>query len=141
MFLVLLDETFAVLAYGVVGILLLALGITVLDWLTPGRMAQLVWEKRNRNAALLVASNVIGLGIVVTAAIWASDGGLLEGLLQTVVYGLVGIVLMTGAFLLLDLLTPGRLGYLLVDEQPHPAAWVSAALHVVIGAVVAMALS
>ncbi|GAA1871910.1 DUF350 domain-containing protein [Myceligenerans crystallogenes] len=136
----LLGETVAVLAYGILGILLLALGVAVLDWLTPGRIAHLVWEKRNRNAALLVASNVVGLGIVVTAAIWASEGSLLDGLLQTVVYGLVGIVLMTGAFLLLDLLTPGRLGLLLVDEKPHPAAWVSAALHVVIGAVVALAV-
>ena len=43
--------------------------------------------------------------------------------------------------LLLDAATPGRLGEILVDPQPHPAVWVSATVHLATGAVIAAAIS
>jgi hypothetical protein len=48
---------------------------------------------------------------------------------------------MAVAFLILDVITPGKLGALVVDEEPHPAVWVSSAMHLALGGVIAMALS
>jgi uncharacterized membrane protein YjfL (UPF0719 family) len=62
------------------------------------------------------------------------------GLLGTAAYGVLGLVLMAVAFVLLDLATPGRLGEILVDPQPHPASWISAVIHLATGGVIAAAI-
>jgi len=58
----------------------------------------------------------------------------------TLAYGALGLVLMAGAFVLLDLATPGRLGELLVDPEPHPAVHVTAVVHLATGAIIAAAI-
>ena len=74
--------------------------------------------------------------IIVAAAIVASEGGLGEGLICTIVYALIGLAVMALAFVLVDLLTPGSS----VGScwRTHPAVWVHAALHVAIGVIVAI---
>lgn len=137
----LLLDLLATLAYGVVGIALMGIGYALVDVATPGRLHELIWADRNRNAALLLASNLAGVGIIVVAAINASADDLVMGLVGAGAYGLVGLLLMAIAFMLLDLLIPGRLGEILVQPEPHPAVWVSAVVHVASGAVVAAAIS
>lgn len=44
-------------------------------------------------------------------------------------FGLVGIVIMGLAFLVLDMLTPGKRGEVIGAPERHPAALVSAASH------------
>lgn len=129
------------LAYGVVGIALMGVGYGLVDLATPGRLNQLIWNERNRNAALLLASNVLSVGIIVVAAIVASEDNFLVGLIGAASYGLLGLVIMAAAFLLLDFTTPGRLGEILVDPEPHPAVWVTAAIHLAAGAIIAAAIS
>ncbi|HEX5542465.1 MAG TPA: DUF350 domain-containing protein [Micromonospora sp.] len=129
------------LAYGGLGVVLMGLGYVLVDVATPGRLRELIWADRNRNAALLLTSNVLSVGIIVFAAIMASEGDAVTGLVGAAAYGVLGLVIMALAFLLLDLITPGRLGEVLVDPQPHPAVWVSAAVHLAIGAIVAAAIS
>ncbi|WP_067970516.1 DUF350 domain-containing protein [Nocardiopsis trehalosi] len=129
------------LAYGIVGTLLMALGYAVVDLLTPGRLHDLIWTERNRNASLIVSANTLGIAVVVFSAIMASEDGLLLGLLSTAGYGLVGLVLMALAFLILDALTPGRLGSVVAETELHPAAWVNASAHVAVALVVAAAIS
>lgn len=75
------------------------------------------------------------------AAIVASEDDFLIGLVGATAYGIVGLVIMAAAFLLLDAVTPGRLGELLVDPEPHPAVWVSAVVHLATGAIIAAAIS
>lgn len=128
-------------AYSVIGIVLMVLGFFIVDWLTPGKLGELIWTQRNRNAALLLSSNLVGVGLIVVGAIWASDGNLVEGVVSTFVFGVIGLGAMAVAFLILDLITPGKLGALVVDEEPHPAVWVSSAMHLALGGVIAMALS
>lgn len=130
----------AALAYGVVGIALMALGYVLVDVATPGRLRDLIWAERNRNAAVLLGSGLVGTGVVVVAAIVASDGHLARGLISTAAYGLLGLALMAVSFVLLDAVTPGKLGDVLCDPQPHPAAWVSAAAHVGLAAIIAAAI-
>lgn len=129
-----------ILVYGSAGVLLMAVGYLLVDVATPGSLRNLIWVERNRNAAVLLASNLASVGVIVTAAIMASDDDFGTGIVSTLGYGLLGLVLMTVAFILLDLATPGRLGDILVDPQPHPAVWVSAVVHLAVGAVVAAAI-
>jgi uncharacterized membrane protein YjfL (UPF0719 family) len=128
------------LAYGGVGIVLMGLGYVLVDVATPGRLHELIWVDRNRNAAILLASNLVGVGIIVIAAITASGDDFVTGLIGAAAYGVVGLVLMAVAFVLLDLATPGRLGQILVDPESHPAVWISAVIHVASGGVIAAAL-
>ncbi|MFG3340136.1 DUF350 domain-containing protein [Glycomyces sp. NPDC048151] len=129
------------LAYSVIGIALMILGFFVVDWLTPGKLGELIWAQRNRNAALLLSSNLVGVGLIVVGAIWASEGNIVQGVVSTFVFGVIGIGAMAVAFLILDAITPGKLGALVVDAEPHPAVWVSSAMHLALGGVIAMALS
>jgi uncharacterized membrane protein YjfL (UPF0719 family) len=129
------------LAYGVVGVLLMGVGYVLVDLATPGRLRELIWTDRNQNAALLLASNLASVGIIVVAAIVASDDDFVLGIVGAAAYGVLGLVIMAASFLVLDLVTPGKLGEILVDPQPHPAVWVSAVVHLATGAVIAAAIS
>lgn len=137
----LVTDLLVTLAYGVVGVVLMAIGYVLVDVATPGKLHELIWTERNRNAALLLTSNLAGVGTIVVAAIAASDDDFLLGLVGAAAYGIVGLVIMALAFVLLDALTPGKLGELLVDPQPHPAVWVSAVVHLATGAIIAAAIS
>ncbi|WP_080636164.1 DUF350 domain-containing protein [Salinispora mooreana] len=137
----LVTDLLLTLAYGVVGIALMGVGYGLVDLATPGRLNQLIWNERNRNAALLLTSNLLSVGTIVVAAIVASEDDFLVGLIGAASYGFLGLVVMAAAFLLLDLATPGRLGEILVDPEPHPAVWVTAAIHLAAGAIIAAAIS
>ncbi|WP_442933604.1 DUF350 domain-containing protein [Micromonospora sp. CPCC 206060] len=129
------------LAYGVVGVVLMGIGYALVDVATPGRLNELIWVQRNRNAALLLASNLAGVGIIVVAAIAASEDDFVAGIVGASAYGILGLVIMAGAFVLLDVVTPGKLGEILVESESHPAVWVSAVVHLATGAVIAAAIS
>ncbi|MFG2165188.1 DUF350 domain-containing protein [Micromonospora chersina] len=137
----LVTDLLVTLAYGVVGVALMAVGYVLVDVATPGKLHELIWAQRNRNAALLLASNLAGVGIIVVAAIAASADDFALGLVGAAAYGILGLVIMAAAFLLLDMATPGKLGELLVDPEPHPAVWVSAVVHLATGAIIAAAIS
>lgn len=135
-------EIAATVAYGLVGMALMALSYLVVDLTTPGRLSRQIWQESNRGAALLLSVRLIGVGAIVTTAIITSDATLGAGLADTVVFGLIGVLLTTVAFLLLDLVTPGRLGTILVDgSSVHPAGWVVAAADLATAAVICGAVS
>ena len=136
----LVTDLLVTLAFGAVGVVLMGVGYVLVDLTTPGKLHELIWTERNRNAALLLASNLLGVGTIVVAAIVASDDDFALGLVGAAAYGIVGLVIMAAAFLLLDAVTPGRLGELLVDPEPHPAVWVSAVVHLATGAIIAAAI-
>lgn len=126
--------------YGLVGLVLMAVGFALVDVLTPGNLREQIWTQRNKNAAILLASNVLGVGIIVATAIAASQGNWGEGLLSTAAYGLLGLVLMGVSFIVLDAVTPGKLGEIVVEEEPHPAVYVTASSHIAVSAIVAVAI-
>jgi len=129
------------LAYGGVGAVLMVIGFVVVDLLTPGKLGELIWVRRNRNAALVLASGLAGTALIVVTAILTSEDSFAKGIVSTIGYGLVGLLLMAVSFFVVDLLTPGRLGDILVQDEPHPAAWVTAVAHVAVAAIVAAAIS
>ena len=126
--------------YGLAGLVLMAVGFLLVDLLTPGNLRQQVWVERHRNAAILLASNVLGVGIIVATAIAASENDWGAGIVSTLAYGLLGLILMGVSFVVIDAVTPGKLGALLMEEQAHPAVYVSAASHVAVSAIVAVAI-
>ncbi|MFF0654871.1 DUF350 domain-containing protein [Micromonospora tulbaghiae] len=136
----LVTDLLITLAYGAVGVVLMAIGYVLVDLATPGKLHELIWTERNRNAALLLSSNLLGVGTIVVAAIVASDDDFTLGLVGAAAYGILGLVIMAAAFVLLDVATPGKLGELLVDPEQHPAVWVSATVHLATGAIIAAAI-
>lgn len=136
----LLFETGVVLSYAGSGLLLMVIGYFVVDLLTPGKLHVILWEQKSRNAAVLVASDLGGVAIIVIAAIRASSDDLAAGILSTLVFGILGIILMGVSFVLIGLLTPGRTGDIINSPQMHPEVWVNATAHLGIAGIMAAAL-
>lgn len=127
--------------FTVLGVVLLAGGFLLTDWLTPGALRHQIWSERNRNAATFLSSALLGVGAIVFTSIITTYDDLLTGLASTAIFGVLGLVLMAAAFWFVDMLTPGRLGALMVDPDPHPAVWVSAATNLAVAAIVCASIS
>ncbi|MBT0567004.1 DUF350 domain-containing protein [Williamsia sp. CHRR-6] len=127
-------------AYGALGLVLMIIGFAAVDAVTPGNLRKQVWEDRSRNASTLVASSLLTVAVIIVASIRASEGNLATGLIYTLVYSLIGIVLMALSFYIVDLLTPGDLGATLMADEGHPAVWVTSAMHLGFGFVIAAAI-
>jgi len=128
-----------VIAYSAVGLVVLVAGFVVLDLLTPGKLGALVME-RNPNAAVLSAGILVSLGLILWFAIFFTGAGW-DGLDDAAVYGAVGVLAQAAGFLVLDLLTPGRLGSIATDPKLHPAAGVAAAAQFAVALVVCASLT
>ncbi|MFG2061490.1 DUF350 domain-containing protein [Micromonospora sp. NPDC048871] len=125
----LLSGAWQSVVFGIVGVGLMAAGFGLVDLLTPGKLRDLIWVRRNANAGLLLAANQLGVAGIVFTAILTSYHDFAKGLASTVLFGLIGLGIMALAFVVLDLLTPGKLGEVVCSDEPHPVAKVSAASH------------
>ena len=125
----LLSGAWQSVVFGIVGVGLMAAGFVLVDLLTPGKLRDLIWVRRNANAGLLLAANQLGVAGIVFTAILTSYHDFTKGLASTVLFGLIGLGIMALAFVVLDLLTPGKLGEVVCSDEPHPVAKVSAASH------------
>jgi uncharacterized membrane protein YjfL (UPF0719 family) len=137
----LVDGVLATLMFFVVGFAVLALGFLALDLITPGNLRTHVYIDRNPNAAVLLGANHVAVAIVVVTAIMTSNDTLAQGLADSAVYGLVGVLLQAVALRLLDAFVPGDLRALVHEPRMCGATWAVAASLVAIGAVNAAALS
>ena len=135
------EGVLATLLYFLVGAGVLALGFLALDLHTPGDLRRQVYSDRNHNAAVLLGANHLSLAIIVVTAILTSADDLAQGLVDSLVYGLVGVVLQAVALRLLDAFVPGHLRALVTETRSTPAAWAVASSLVAIGAVNAAAIS
>ena len=124
-------------AYTGVGIALLVLGFYALDLLTPGHLGRHIYDERSINAGLTLAAGFLGQGAIVFATIWTNaTSGFGRALLYTVVFGVLGVLLQAVAILVLDLITPGRLGEHLMQPGFHPASLVSAAAQLAVAVII-----
>ncbi|MEA2221927.1 MAG: hypothetical protein QOH83_303 [Solirubrobacteraceae bacterium] len=128
-----------VLAYSGVGLVVLVGGFVVIDLLTPGKLGALVMDG-NPNAAVLAATALVSLGLIMWFAIFFTGAGW-HGLDDVLVYGAVGVGAQAVGFVVLDLLTPGKLGVVCEEEKLHPATLVSAAVQVAVALVVCASLT
>ncbi len=127
--------------FGLIGIGLMAVGFVLVDLLTPGKLRDLIWRDRNPNAALLLSANQLGIAIIVFTAIFTSYDSFTEGLASTVIFGLIGIAIMGFGFMVLDWMTPGKLGDVICTPDRHPGATVSAAAHLGTALIVAACIA
>ena len=124
-------------AYTGIGILLLVVGAVALDLLTPGHLARHIYEERSVNAGIALAAGFLGQGAIAFTTIWTNaTSGFGTALGYTVVFGLVGIALQVVAFVVLDVLTPGKLGATLMQVPFHPASLVTAAATLAVSAII-----
>jgi uncharacterized membrane protein YjfL (UPF0719 family) len=115
-----------VFAYSGVGLAILVAGFFVIDALTPGKLGQQLIDG-NPNASVLVAATMVSLGLVLWFAIFFTGAGW-DGLDECLIFGVVGVVLQGIGFVLLDLITPGKLGQELMQSTYHRGTTVSAGL-------------
>lgn len=137
---VLADGALAIVAYAILGVLLLIAGFYVIDLVTPGRLSHLLRTERNPNAALIASSGVGGIGLIVAASIWSSGGLLREGLIVTLVYGVVGIAAQTIGMVAFDRVAGISVRGLTREPALQPAAILLAVTHLVIGLITAVAV-
>jgi uncharacterized membrane protein YjfL (UPF0719 family) len=134
-----LELVLQVLAYTGVGLAVLIAGFYVLDLLTPGKLGALVMEG-NPGAALLSFVTLLSLGIVLWFAIFFTGAGW-SGLDDALVFGAVGVAAQAAGFLLLDVLTPGKLATICFEPVLHPAAWVTAGVQLAVALIVSASLT
>ncbi|GGU40916.1 DUF350 domain-containing protein [Nocardioides albus] len=137
----LLSGLLSTVAFAALGLVLLVVGFYVIDLLTPGKLGQLIFVEHRRDPALLLGSSVLAIATIVATSIYTAETDTLHGLAETAAYGLVGIALLAVAFVILDLLTPGRLGELMTDDKDDPAIWVTVAVQLAVGVIVAASIT
>ncbi|MCO5966822.1 MULTISPECIES: DUF350 domain-containing protein [Actinoallomurus] len=130
----------AIAAYTAVGLVLLLIGFFAVDVTTPGRLTSIIRHGRNTNAALLAVCGVVGVGLVVASSIYASGGRLSEGLIATLVWGLVGIVAQQVGALIVRALFRVDVAALMRAEALEPSAVLLGATQVTIGLITAVAV-
>ncbi|MDQ3676943.1 MAG: DUF350 domain-containing protein [Actinomycetota bacterium] len=129
-----------VLAYSGVGLFVLVAGFFVIDALTPGRLGALVMEG-NPNAAVLTATWLVSLGLILWFAIFFTGEGW-DGLDEAAIFGAVGVGAQAIGFLALDVLTPGKLRVVCMGAHKlHPATLVSAAVQFAVAFVICASLT
>jgi uncharacterized membrane protein YjfL (UPF0719 family) len=130
----------AIAAYTALGLVLLLAGFFAVDMATPGRLTSIIRTGRNANATLLAVCGMAGVGLVVAASIFASGGKLLEGLIATLVWGVVGIVAQLVAMLIVRLLLSVDVAGLLRKETLEPSAILLGATQATVGLITAIAV-
>lgn len=129
------------LAYAGVGVVLLVLGFLLLDKLTPGDLGDQIMVQRQRGATRVAAGGILGLVAVIATAVIRTQDDFTVGIVNTAVFGLVGIVLQGVAFLIVDKLTPGDLGATVSGDDDHPGTILVAATLFASGILVAACIS
>ena len=129
----------AIALYTVIGVALLVLGFFVIDWTTPGPLRTLVQAGRP-NACAITAAGAVSNSLIVVLAIFSSSGNLVEGLLRTLVFGLVGLAAQALSVRLIHLVTGIDIGHVLAAERYIPEATVICATYVAFGLIIATAI-
>lgn len=137
----LLSGLLSTVAFAALGLILLVIGFYVIDLLTPGKLGQLIFVEHRRDPALLLGASVLAIATIVATSIYTAEVDTFHGLAETAAYGFVGIFLLAVSFVILDLLTPGRLGELMTDDKDDPAIWVTVAVQLAVGVIVAASIT
>ncbi len=130
----------AIAAYTALGLVLLLIGFFAVDVTTPGRLTTIIRTDRNANATMLAVCGMAGVGLVVSASIFASGGKLLEGLIATLVWGLVGIVAQQIATMIVRYLLGVDVAALMTKEKLEPAAILLGATQATVGLITAISV-
>lgn len=134
-----IDDLGNTIAWLATAVALMALGFIVIDVLTPGNLRKQVSD--NLNAGLLVGGKLVSVGIVIFSAISGAPDTLSDGLVEAVLYSVLGMILSALVFLLIDFILPVRLRQLVEEKVFDPATCVAVGADVGLALVVAAAIS
>ena len=81
----------AIVLYAIVGLILMMIGFYAIDLTTPGPLRKMV-DAGKPNAIVVAAAGMVSMALIVVLAIYASSGKLVEGLVGSAIFGLVGII-------------------------------------------------
>jgi len=81
----------AIVLYAIVGLVLMVIGFYAIDLTTPGPLRKMV-DAAKPNAIIVAAAGMVSMALIVVLAIYASSGKLVEGLVGSAIFGLVGII-------------------------------------------------
>ncbi|WP_092785968.1 DUF350 domain-containing protein [Actinokineospora terrae] len=130
----------AIALYAIIGLVLMLIGFYAIDWTTPGKLSDLV-RTGKPNAVIVTASGMLSMALIIVVAIFFSASDLTAGLITSVVYGLIGIVVQVLAVRTLEWVTKLDVGSTIQDDKFAPASVVVAAVHIALGLIVAVAIS
>ena len=136
----LVDGVIGTLSYFVLAAVILVVGFVILDLITPGKLHELVFVHHLPNAAVITVAQQVSIGIIVVTAVLTSSDILSEGLLETAVFGALGLVIQVVVMALLEAVIPGRFRDLVEDPKLRSGAVVAAVILIVVGAVNAACL-
>jgi uncharacterized membrane protein YjfL (UPF0719 family) len=131
----------ATILYFAVGMGVLIVGFYMVDFLTPGKLRQLVFVDRRPNAVVVAGAMYIALTTVIITAITTSYSQLGQGLIGVAVYGLMGVILLGLALLTMHLLIPGNFHEHVDEPTLHPGSFAVALILLAVGGVTAAAVS
>lgn len=131
----------ATILYFAVGMGVLIVGFYMVDFLTPGKLRQLVFIDRRPNAVVVAGAMYIALTTVIITAITTSYSQLGQGLIGVAVYGLMGVILLGLAMLTMHLLIPGNFHEHVDEPTLHPGSFAVALILLAVGGVTAAAVS
>ncbi len=120
-------------------IALMVAGFIVVDLLTPGNLRAQVSE--NLNAGLLVGGKMVSVGIIIFSAIWTAPDSLSDGLVEAILYSVLGLIISAVMFLFVDLVLPVRLRQLVEEAEFDPATCVAVGTEIGLALVIAAAIS
>ena len=81
----------AIVLYAIVGLVLMIVGFYAIDLTTPGPLRRMV-DAGKPNAIVIAAAGIVSMALIVVLAIYASSGKLVEGLVGSAIFGIVGII-------------------------------------------------
>ena len=128
------------LSYFVLSMAIFGISFVIQDLLTPGKFRKQVFVDNLPNACVLAGSQAIAIGIVLATAISISPNDLVEGLIATAAYGVVGLVLQTIFLVLLEWLNPEKFRYVVEDTKLRPSVLLSGVILIVVGVINAACL-
>ena len=129
----------AIVAYAIIGLVLMIVGFYAIDLTTPGKLRDIVRDGRP-NAIVVTASGLLSMSFIVVLAIFASGGKLSEGLIASLVFGLVGIVAQVIAVRAVEIVSGVDIGRIINAPNYTPEVLLVAAAHFGLGLVVAFAI-
>ena len=128
----------AIALYAVVGVALMVIGFYAIDFTTPGKLSDLV-RTGKPNAVIVTASGMLSMAFIIVFAILNSANDLTAGLIQSLVFGLIGLIAQVLAVRLLEWITRLGVGAIIEQDEFAPVSAVVAALHLALGLIVAFA--
>ncbi|MYW71977.1 DUF350 domain-containing protein [Pseudonocardia sp. SID8383] len=129
----------AILLYAVIGTLLMLVGFWAIDLTTPGKLPAMV-RGGLPNAVTITSAGMLSMAFIIVTAIYGSYGSLLQGVVSSLVFGLIGIIAQVAAVRLLEWVTGIDIGEVIQSDEPRAVAKVVAAAHVALGLIVAVAV-